>query len=295
MAGILEGQNRLNLAPLELGAFAGGAVAILCAALAKRHHARILRVVTAALPTGMSVITASDGGTQNGGTLLWSVDAAHGLAPAAAHTFTARLHADDILAAPFVNRAAIDADSGDDVDSTPAGESGDPRGAGEDDQAATTVHTCSMQIGKAAAAATVAAGDDITFTISLTNTGTLSLSNIVVEDQMPAGMAISPHDTNGWTPLGGGSTVQQTYAALVPAGEVIRLTIVVRVTGSQGVLTNTAAIESLRGAGDVDIPSPSPEQGVSTADVFVSTPTDSAPVAEPPDLLQKLYLPAIVR
>jgi len=46
---------------------------------------------------------------------------------------------------------------------------------------------------------TVEPGDDVTFTISVTNQGAIAASNVAIVDYIPAGFTLSTADGNGWT------------------------------------------------------------------------------------------------
>ena len=73
-------------------------------------------------------------------------------------------------------------------------------------------------------------GDDITYTVTIFNQGTVTATNIGVVDYLPTGFSLSPNDSNGWT--GTGSNVTTTVARPVSPGLSTTINIVVQVGNS---------------------------------------------------------------
>ena len=66
--------------------------------------------------------------------------------------------------------------------------------------------------------------NEVTFTLTLFNQGTVTATNITLSDYLPAGFSLSPNDTNGWT--GSGSTVTTTLSGPLSPGISTTLNIV---------------------------------------------------------------------
>ncbi len=102
--------------------------------------------------------------------------------------------------------------SDDDPDSTPDNDpDNDPEGdnnqedgdgtADEDDHDWETPPIFDLALTKELAAGQmtpVSLGDDVTFTITVYNQGTITATNVEVSDYVPEGYCLSPNDTNGW-------------------------------------------------------------------------------------------------
>jgi len=86
-------------------------------------------------------------------------------------------------------------------------------------------------------------GDDVTFTIEVTNQGTIDAQNIDVIDYIPAGFTLSANDTNGW--IAAGTDATNTIAGPLAAGGSTTLDIVLTVDptiSSMSTLVNYAEI-----------------------------------------------------
>ncbi len=88
-----------------------------------------------------------------------------------------------------------------------------------------------------------APGDDVTYTITVCNQGTLDASNVGVVDFIPADMDLSAADANGWT--GAAPTVTNTIAS-IPAGMCTTLDIVLTIDPNfgGGTIVNFAEISA---------------------------------------------------
>ena len=59
--------------------------------------------------------------------------------------------------------------------------------------------------------ATFKHGDDIRFTIIVTNASVISVTNVLVTENIPDGLVLSPNDNNGWTLMPGGLHSDQAH------------------------------------------------------------------------------------
>ncbi len=71
-------------------------------------------------------------------------------------------------------------------------------------------------------------GDDVTFTITLYNQGTIPMQDIEVHDWIPAGFALSPNDYNGWLYAGAPDRVRMLIEDLILPGDSLKVQIVLR-------------------------------------------------------------------
>jgi len=102
--------------------------------------------------------------------------------------------------------------------------------------------------------ALISIGDQVTFTITVINQGTLDANDVVVTDYIPAGMTLADSD---WT--GSGATASITLAGILPAGGQREVDITLTVNAA-GDLVNFAEIsEDNSPIDDIDsIPDPNP-------------------------------------
>ena len=134
-------------------------------------------VISDVLPTGLTFVSASDGGSYEGGTrtITWNV----GDIPSGDGPFTVRLVATvddpypDVADIPLVNTATVDANETDPASASASTYINVPRPA------------LSMQ--KDADKTLVAPGGQVTFTISYANTGNYTTTNVIITDAIPTG------------------------------------------------------------------------------------------------------------
>ncbi|WP_374759626.1 beta strand repeat-containing protein, partial [Emticicia aquatica] len=100
-------------------------------------------------------------------------------------------------------------------------------------------------------AATVIPGYDVTYEIEVINQGTITATNIQVSDYIPAGMTLSPIETN-WNVSGSVATLKIPIASLAPYNTSVKKTIILRannvVTYQGQVLVNRAEVSSASNA-----------------------------------------------
>jgi len=129
----------------------------------------------------------------------------------------------------------------DDIDSTPG--NGD-NGEDDVDDAIINVAVFDLALMKVLApgqATLFVPGDDVTFTITVYNQGTVDASNVELIDHIPAGLTLNDA---GWT-AGAGNTATTTIAGPIAAGSSASVNITVTVaTSAPGDLTNFAEITS---------------------------------------------------
>ena len=123
-------------------------------------------------------------------------------------------------------------------------------------------------------ATTVNAGDDVIFTIDVTNQGTLDAYNIEVTDRIPAGMSLSVNDANGW--VASGTDATNNSITFLAAGETKSIDIVLTVDASfQGTQLNNIA--EITAADDDTDPTNTPPTDVD------STPDNNVPSEDDQD------------
>ena len=127
-------------------------------------------------------------------------------------------------AGPIANTAEITGAGVHDPDSTPG--NGDPA---EDDQDTTVLSSeplIDLSVTKAVSDATPNVGDEVTYTVTVSNGGPSDATGVVVEDQLPDGVTHVSHDTSigTWQPGSGAWDVGE-----LAVGETATLTIVVEV------------------------------------------------------------------
>ncbi|HEX3152354.1 MAG TPA: hypothetical protein VHR66_30050 [Gemmataceae bacterium] len=178
--------------------------------------------VTDLLPAGVTFVSANPSqGTYNSGTGIWATGT---IASGAAATLV--ITATVVAPASIVNTATItgkqfDPNTGNNTDSTSA----DPQAA-------------DIAVSKAVSDATPNVGDQVTFTVTLTNTGPHSATNVQVTDLLPAGLTfVSAAPSQGTYTPGTGLWNVGTVAT----GATLTLAIVAKVV-SPAARTNTATI-----------------------------------------------------
>lgn len=94
--------------------------------------------------------------------------------------------------------------------------------------------------------ALVRAGDDVRFTLTITNQGSVTLGAVVVCDHIPTGFVLSPNDSNGWE-IDANGAAMKTLQTPLSAGQSITVEIVLRVVQqTEGSARNWAEIVAIR-------------------------------------------------
>ncbi|MEL6923059.1 MAG: gliding motility-associated C-terminal domain-containing protein, partial [Bacteroidota bacterium] len=194
------------------------------------------------LPQGMSFLTADNGGVLNGDTVVWTIA---NLEPDSLIELRVRLQVDDVSNGTFRNWAEISDDSSEDYgltddDSTPDSDPTndwandhdiitiDGAAGDEDDSDYEDVFPIPMEYDlaliKTANVSEVGSGDEVRFTITVANQGSLDAHDFTVVDLIPNGMSFVSAD-NGAVEFGG--VVTWIIPDLEP-GETIDLTVTLR-------------------------------------------------------------------
>ena len=192
--------------------------------------------VTDQLPAGLSLtsFTTSPGTTFNSATGVWTV----GNVPfgGASPTLSLVARVDSIGAK--TNTAQISAADQTDPNSIPGNNL-----PAEDDQdsAVVTPASADLSLDKQADNLSPTVGDNVTFTINVSNLGPNSATDVVVRDVLPSGMAyVSDNAGTAFNPATGLWNV-----GTITAGSSRSLQLVAEVTSASSALINTARVESV--------------------------------------------------
>ncbi len=200
------------------------------------------------IPAGMSYVAASDFGAVSGSTVNWSSLA--NLEPGQTKTLTISLKVEDVKLAPFNNIAEITDDSSEtygvtDGDSTPDTDpNNDPDAEDDQDPEIVDVNVLyDLALVKDLApdqSATVALGEAVNYSITITNQGNVPSGTYDVADYIPAGMEFLSASDLG---VLSGSTVTWSSLSSLAPGETKSLLLILRVTdATQAPFTNFAEI-----------------------------------------------------
>ncbi|HND54385.1 MAG TPA: SdrD B-like domain-containing protein, partial [Pirellulaceae bacterium] len=187
--------------------------------------------VTDSMPAGYSNISAnSNGGSLNAGTITWSGlnVAASGTSQVTFKTVVAAGQA----ASAYRNYAQIASSPNFDPDSTPGNSGSSP---GEDDDDATRPVISDLSLSKTVALTVdadgngaITVGDSVTYTLSVTNGGPDTATNVEVTDRLPTGTRyLSSNGAGVYDPLTGVWTIGS-----LSNGSVATLNLLTLVTGS---------------------------------------------------------------
>ncbi len=208
------------------------------------------------LPAGLTFQSAAPSvGSYSNSTGNWTVPSL-----AAGGTATLVITAVVNTAAALTATAQVIAAAQTDSDSTPGNNV-----AAEDDQASVgiTVPTADLSLAKTASTATPNVGQNVTFTITVSNSGPDNAAGIVVSDVLPAGLSFvsSSPDQGDYVPTTGRWTVGS-----LPSGATTSLQLIARVD-SVGAKINAAQII----AADLFDPDSTPGNNVANEDDQAST------------------------
>ncbi|HEU4388534.1 MAG TPA: hypothetical protein VFV34_12105, partial [Blastocatellia bacterium] len=198
------------------------------------------------LPAGLTFVsfTATQGSYADS-VGFWSVGDIASSASA-----TLQITATAAVGGPKINTAQVAASGVFDPDSTP-----DNNNPAEDDQASVTVNVqqADLALTKTDSPDPVPAGSNLTYTLTLTNSGPTGAMNVVVSDAVPANttfVSAAVLTGGGWSisapPVGGTGTVTFSKSPMA-AAEGASFQIIVKVTTTPApntVITNTASVTS---------------------------------------------------
>jgi uncharacterized repeat protein (TIGR01451 family) len=203
------------------------------------------------IPTGVTFISSTvTSGTYNATTGVWDLGT---VAAGATSSLTINVRMNS--SAAVSNTAQVATSNTLDPDSTPGNSI-----ATEDDQQTVTVtpRRVDLSVTKVVDRARPAPGQNVTFTVGLSNAGPDAASGVIVTDQLPAGLTfVSSTATVG----GYDSTTGRWNVGDVPVGSTPSLSIVAQFTGN-GSLTNIAQVTA---ANETDVDS-TPGNSVATED-----------------------------
>ncbi|WP_248723555.1 gliding motility-associated C-terminal domain-containing protein [Seonamhaeicola sp. ML3] len=96
----------------------------------------------------------------------------------------------------YTNLAEITASDSLDPDSTPDNDDGD-QSEDDEDNASVTIQSSDLSLQKVASASNVSVGDTVIFTITVTNSGTDTATNVTVQDELPIGFTYQSDNSGG--------------------------------------------------------------------------------------------------
>ncbi|MEW4923931.1 gliding motility-associated C-terminal domain-containing protein [Algibacter sp. 2305UL17-15] len=180
------------------------------------------------LPIGFAYVSDNASGNYDNGTGIWNI-ATIANGGAATLNITATVNAPTGEAGEYNNVAEVTASDQSDPDSNPNNDDGD-QSEDDEDNVILTLDTSDLSIAKAVSNATPNVGDVVTFTITLSNAGTVAATGVSVQDIVPAGYsnisaisgtgtetATNQVDWAGLTVPVGTDTVTLTFEATVDA------------------------------------------------------------------------------
>ncbi|MFD2033961.1 hypothetical protein ACFSKL_04110, partial [Belliella marina] len=201
--------------------------------------------VTDVLPAGTGFVSATNGGTETGGTVTWNLGT---MAAGASVELTLVLSTESSLVAgtTISNIAVVDSPTDED-------------GPKESDPEEVTVETeAALNITKTASSATVLAGENISYTITVGNAGPSDALDVTVSDMLPAGTGFVSASNGGIETAG---TVNWSLGTIA-AGESMELTLVVSTAASLEAGTTISNIAVVDSPTDEDGPKESDPEDV---------------------------------
>ena len=198
------------------------------------------------LPSGFTYVSSTGGYDEP--TAEWVIGDL-GIGETVSVTITATVNA----SGDYVNVAQVIAADQDDVDSTPNNDDGDQSEDDEDNAEVTPVPVIDLELDKQVDNQFPFVGDDITFTLELTNQGPSDATGVVVTDQLPSGFTFVSSNGNYNSATGAWNVGD------LAVGQTVYLDITVNVLAS-GDWVNLAEVTA---ANEDDIDS-TPNNGVDT-------------------------------
>ena len=183
------------------------------------------------LPAGLSYVSDDSGGTYHPATGVWDV----GSLPSGG-TVTLSITATVEGPGTFLNIAQVSAADQFDPDSTPGN---DEPSEDDKDTAVVTTQEADLSLTKGVNDARPNVGDDVAFTVVLTNDGPDTATNVKVSDPLPAGLSYASDDSGGtYHPATGVWDVGN-----LPSGGTVTLTIIATVE-DYGTFLNVAQVSA---------------------------------------------------
>jgi uncharacterized repeat protein (TIGR01451 family) len=170
--------------------------------------------VTDQLPAGLTYVSDNGGGAYNNGTGVWTIGNLN-----AGASVSLQITATFVAPGPHMNTAEISSANEPDIDSTP-----NNHVPSEDDQASVTIPSgvADLSVTKGVNNPTPGVGSNVIFTVTVTNAGPDTATNVRVEEQLAAGYTYVSDNGGGaynvttgvWTvgtlPVGSTATLQIT-------------------------------------------------------------------------------------
>ena len=141
------------------------------------------------LPAGLTYVSDDGGGAYDDASGIWTIGNLN-----VGNTATLQITADVVAAGTFTNVAQVNLSDQYDPDSTP--DNDDPT---EDDQDDAVIRTpqADLELVKDVDDSTPNVGDDVTFTVAVSNRGPDAATGVTVDDVLPAGLAYVSDDGGG--------------------------------------------------------------------------------------------------
>lgn len=222
--------------------------------------------VTDLLPAGFTYVSDTPSqGTYTSGTGIWSVGNIN-----TAGNATLQIVATKAAAGAVVNTAEVtDVDQAD-IDSTPN------NGATEDDRATVTVNdqTIDLQLTKTVNNATQNVGQQVTFTLTVSNVGIGNATGVVVTDLLPAGLTFVSKTPSAGTTYDEVTGIWTVGAINTGSNATLQ---VVATVASTGVKTNTAEVTA---AAQTDVDSTPGNRATAPGEDDTATATVTPPVVD---------------
>jgi uncharacterized repeat protein (TIGR01451 family) len=187
--------------------------------------------VSDALPAGVTFVSASSGGAVSNNAVTWPL--VPSLVAGATTNFTVTVTA-PVEAASLTNAAVV-------TSPTPDPNSSNNDGTGPASRVVTVVSARADLTVTKSGAASVVASSNLVYTVTVTNLGPSTGSNVVVSDALPAGVAFVSASSGGTV---SNNVVTWPSIGAIAGGATTNYTITVSAPANSGSITNIASVAS---------------------------------------------------